>query len=147
VKLFLYPYKCHTSRPLPSPFFALQYCHSSCVVHIAAERRSTFIHGALRATCGGTYELTTVPLPKGELKYLRWARLSGLSSSDGSKGRFTHTMPFPCRVKARFTHNMPFLCHYPAILLLSLSSNYLLLNCYHNRCAAYYTNTHVLAQK
>jgi hypothetical protein len=71
------------------------------------------------------------------------------------KGRFTHTMPFPCHVKGRFTHTMPFPCrfptvplprpgHYPAILLQSPSSNYLLLN-YHNRCAVNYTGTHLIA--
>jgi len=33
------------------------------------------------------------------------------------------------------------------LLLLTPSSNYPLLNCYHNLCAVNYTNTHILAPK
>jgi hypothetical protein len=40
---------------------------------------------------------------------------------------------------------VPYLVH--EVLLLSPSSNYLLLNCYHKLCAVNYTSTHVLAPK
>jgi hypothetical protein len=76
-------------------------------------------------------------------------------------------MPFPCRFKDRFSHTMPFPCRDPAttlpfsdsavsvkvpylvhaVLLLSPSRKYILLNCYHNLCAINYTSTHVLAPK
>ena len=40
---------------------------------------------------------------------------------------------------------VPYLVH--ELLLLSPSSNYPLLYCYHNLCAVNYTSTHVLAPK
>jgi hypothetical protein len=53
------------------------------------------------------------------------------------------TLPFSDSVVSYV--KVPYLVH--EVLLLSPSRNYILLNCYHNRCVVNYTSTHVLAPK